>query len=495
MTTLRADQPIIELDDVFVLYRGALRDVAALRGLSLTVASGERVVVHGPSGAGKSTFVQLITAALPPNAGGAILLGHDLGALDAAGRRQLRGTSIGIITQHSGDDISAELTCLQNVVLQPRLQGWSRARSMAAASAMLDAVGLAEMADRYPSGLSHGELQRVGIAAALAHSPTLIVADEPTGQLDTTTADAVFDLLRRLATDCGATLVLATHDETAGRIADRVLTITEGRLSSEKKADEDLPTVVVDRRGWLRLPPAEREATGIGTRASVMAAEYGVVIAAVSPPPATIAAKVARSSQAGAVLVRVDEATVVVDGTTVLAPTSIQLRRGEIHAIVGRSGSGKTTLLSLLTGWLAPTRGEVDICDTLDVAVCPAVPSFPDGLTVHDTLELTMRMRGREPDAVRLASVLAELGLADLRSRRTSELSGGERQRLALARCLVSDAALMVLDEPTSQLDPLIASRAIAALERAATSGHAIVCATHDQALRDRAHQVTNLGH
>jgi ABC-type lipoprotein export system ATPase subunit len=493
MTTLRPNETVIELDDVFVLYRGVVRDVAALRGLTLTVQPGERVVVHGPSGAGKSTFVQLITAAVPPSAGGAFLLGHDLGALGASARNELRGRSIGIITQHSGDDISPELTCLQNVALQPRLHGWNRARSLDAARAMLDAVGLAHLADRYPIGLSHGELQRVGIAAALAHAPSLIVADEPTGQLDTVTADAVFDLLSRLATDRGATLVLATHDETAARIADRVLTIAEGRLGSEQRANESRPTVVVDRRGWLRLPPAARDSAGIGGRASVVAEGASLVISPVDTPPAARVSARSIIDGTGSIITRTERATVVIDGIHVLASTSIEVRRGEICAIVGRSGSGKTTLLSVLTGWLTPTTGVVDISDDIDVAVCPAVPSFPDGLTVLETLELTVRIRGREPDGAVLAAVLAELGLTDLRSRRTSELSGGERQRLALARCLVSNAALMVLDEPTAQLDPITASRALAALERAAAAGHAIVCATHDQALRDRAHQVTTL--
>ena len=132
---------IIDLDDVFVLYRGTPHDIAALRGLSIQVQQGERVVIHGPSGAGKSTFVKLITAAVAPNAGTAMLFDHELSSLDSAARAALRRESIGIITQHSGDDLAPELTCEQNVALQPRRSGMTAMEHRDAVAAALRAVG------------------------------------------------------------------------------------------------------------------------------------------------------------------------------------------------------------------------------------------------------------------------------------------------------------------------------------------------------------------
>ena len=486
-------EPVIDLDDVFVLYPGTRRDVAALRGLSLSVQAGERVVIHGPSGAGKSTFVKLITAALVPNAGAALLFGRELSALDDRARAQLRREAIGTITQHSGDDLSPELTCLENVALQPRLRGWSRTDSRDAAMAALQAVGLDGFASRRPEGLSHGELQRVGIAAALAHRPRLIVADEPTGQLDVAAADVVFDLLAEIAAAHGTTLILATHDESAARLADRILTIADGRLSSERRRDEADASVVIDRRGWLRLPARDVDRARLGDRASVTTQLGRVTISATTssqPPPVPAAAV---TGAAGRAIGTVVDASFAINDTVVLRPTSMQIRCGQIHVITGRSGSGKTTLLSLITGWLRPTAGLATVDPTTQVAVCPAVPVFADGMSVTESMSLAARIRGIEPERPFIAHLLGELGLTDLAGRSVNELSGGERQRLAIGRCLASGATLLVFDEPTAQLDRATAQRIVNLLMRVASNGRAVVCATHDSLLCNAADAITEL--
>ena len=485
--------PIIDLEDVFVLYRGQVRDVAALRGLSLVVHAGDQVVIHGPSGAGKSTLVQLVTAAIAPNAGTARLFDRELSALDHQARAQLRRESIGIITQHSGDDLAAELTCRENVALQPRLRGWSRAKSLAAADAALDSVGLAGFGDRRPAGLSHGELQRVGIAAAIAHEPTLIVADEPTGQLDTATADDVIELLARLPRERGATLLVATHDEQTGRIADRVLHLADGRLGSERQRGEQDAAIVVDRRGWLRIPPAVRHDGGIGERVTATAAVGGVRLAAVGSTMAVETTGDDAVVAAGPVISRVVDASYAVGATTILPPTTIAASRHELHAVIGRSGSGKTTLLSMIAGWLTATTGSVDVDPTIRIAACPAVAAFADGLSVTETLGLAARVSGSPVAVEAIEGLLGDLGMFDLRRRSTSELSGGERQRLAIGRCLITGADLLILDEPTAQLDQTTALRVIELLARTAAAGAAVVCATHDTVLQHRAGCVTRL--
>ena len=486
--------PVIELDDVFVLYRGLRQDVAALRGLSLRVDQGERIVIHGPSGAGKSTFVQLVTAAVVPSAGSAWLLGRELSALDDRARRQLRGDAIGIITQHSGDDLSPELTCLDNVALQPRVMGWSLAQSLEAARAALHAVGLAGFDHRRPADLSHGELQRVGIAAALAHRPTLIVADEPTGQLDRVTADAVLDLMVTAAATVGATLIVATHDPAAGRIADRVLTIADGRLSTERRAGEADDCLVVDRRGWVRLPV---ERGPVSSRVRVEHDGDALVLSPLDAPARAQATATEAPATDGAPVVVLDAASYAVAGAVagavVLSPTTATLRSGHLHAITGRSGSGKTTLLALISGWMAPTSGTVSTIGDgqANAAVCPAAPVFPDGLSVVEALQLSVSIRRATADPLKL---LRDLGLADLAGRMVGELSGGERQRLAIGRCLASGSCLLLLDEPTAQLDRLSADRVVALLLAVARHGAAVVCATHDAGLIAAADVVIPLG-
>ena len=485
---------VIDLDDVFVLYAAARRDVAALRGLSLTIRAGERVVVHGPSGAGKSTFVKLVTAALVPNAGSARLFGHELTALDARARNELRREAIGTITQHSGDDLSPELTCVENIALQPHVQGWSRAASITAAREALAAVGLEGYERRRISGLSHGELQRVGVAAAIAHRPRLIVADEPTGQLDATTADSVFDVLAGVAQMHGATLVIATHDEAAGRLADRVLTIADGRLSYEQRRGELMPSVVIDRRGWLRLPPDDRDEASMGDRVGVSAERGSIrLTGAAAPAPRPDALRPRAATAAGPRIARLVDASFTVGGTVVLPPTSVDVHFGQLYAVTGRSGSGKTTLLSVVAGWLAPTAGTVELDAAITVAACPAVPVFTQDLTVSESLALAARVRHIDPPRAGFVELLRDLDLTDLARRSVTELSGGERQRLAIGRCVVTGASLLLLDEPTAQLDRTNADRVVALLTRAALAGTAIVCATHDPSLCAAADHVVAL--
>jgi energy-coupling factor transport system ATP-binding protein len=408
----------------------------------------------------------------------------------------LRRESIGIITQHSGDDLAPELTCEQNVALQPSRPEMSTIERRDATADALRAVGAAHLAHRRPSGLSHGEIQRVGIAVAVAHRPRLIVADEPTGQLDVANADAMLDVLAALATETGATLVIATHDEAAARLADRVITIADGRLSEERRRGDARPSAVVDEHGWLRIPRHAREHARIGGRATLTEVDNGLVVTARADNsgtahvdrPAPVQRTASLSRQSGSTrrepAVRtLREVTKSIGDVEVLEGVSLTIERSQITAIVGRSGSGKSTLLSMLSGYLPPTSGTVESpAGAVEVSVCPAVPAFPDGLTAREVLDLTVRIQRQEPNPLQRDELLKRLGMQDLQDRVTTELSGGERQRLAIARCLIVDASLMLLDEPTAQLDRRNAQRVIDLLTDAAC-GAAVVCATHDAEL------------
>jgi putative ABC transport system ATP-binding protein len=200
-----------------------------LDGLALTVEPGAVVAVVGESGAGKSTLLNLIAGLELPDAGRIELAGTELATLSDDGRTRLRRQAIGFVFQ--AFHIIPHLTALENVELPLVLQGVAQHERIERAHAMLQAVGLVERAPAMPRELSGGELQRVAIARALVHRPALVLADEPTGNLDPDTAQSVLALLAASARDRGAATVLATHSEAAAQTADRILRLARGQLA------------------------------------------------------------------------------------------------------------------------------------------------------------------------------------------------------------------------------------------------------------------------
>ena len=200
-----------------------------LDGLSLTVEPGVTIAIVGESGTGKSTLLNLIAGLETADAGRIELAGTDLAALDDDGRTRLRRQAIGFVFQ--AFHIIPHLTALENTMLPLVLQGVSAGERDARAQRMLAAVGLGERAQSMPGELSGGELQRVAIARALVHRPALVLADEPTGNLDPDTAQTVLALLAASARAGDAATILVTHSEAAAQSADRVLRLAHGRLA------------------------------------------------------------------------------------------------------------------------------------------------------------------------------------------------------------------------------------------------------------------------
>jgi putative ABC transport system ATP-binding protein len=199
-----------------------------LDGLSLTLEPGMVVAVVGESGAGKSTLLNLIAGLEMPDAGRIELAGSDLARLDDDARTRLRRQTIGFVFQ--AFHIVPHLTALENVLLPLVLQGVHARERLERATGMLGAVGLDERAQAMPRELSGGELQRIAIARALVHRPALVLADEPTGNLDPDTAQSVLALLAASARAGNAATILVTHSENAARSADRVLRLAHGQL-------------------------------------------------------------------------------------------------------------------------------------------------------------------------------------------------------------------------------------------------------------------------
>ena len=273
----------VEVRDLFHLYPTGHGHVAALRGLTLDVAPGERVVIHGPNGSGKTTLMRVLAGESDPSAGTVRVCGVDLAGAGERSRRMLRSRRLGLVDQHHGRTLRPELSTVDNVALQLRLARMRRVPARVRAAQLLDRLGLGHLAGRPPASLSAGEAQQVAVCAAVAHGPALVLADEPTGQLDRDTADQVYDLL--VAATEGATLVLVTHDVQATRVADRIVRIRDGRLSEEWTPDDTGDErLVVDDRGWLRLPEPLRVQTGVASRVRAAAGAGSIVLTPTAPP-------------------------------------------------------------------------------------------------------------------------------------------------------------------------------------------------------------------
>jgi len=510
-------EAVVELRDVFCVHRTNEGDAAALAGANLELGRGEMLCVLGPSGAGKSTLLRVVAGIQPPSAGVVRVLGGDIGRMPARSRSRLRHEMVGFLGQHTETALSPDLPMRDAVGLPLALRGMPRRERRARVDELLGAAALADRADAVPSELSGGERQRFALCAALAHRPALLLADEPTGELDDASADAVRALIVELARINGTSVILVTHDPATEQAADRTLRIRDGRIVGDRRGGEEA-LVVTD--GWLRLPPDLLTQAGIWRRARAEPAPDGVIVtpAGSDPGPAGAPDAGARPRPAARwTPIRVELRSVARSyghgpaGRQVLGGLSHDFAPGQVTAITGRSGVGKTTLLKLVAGLGRPSSGQVIIdghplgdSDAEQLASLrrewigylaqePAPIGF---LSAEENAVLILRIRGWDVDAAakRAAEALVRAGLADRARQRVHRLSAGEAQRLALARALASARGLLVADEPTSRQDENNAG-AIAALLAAAAheEGQTVICATHDPAVIRQADKVVAL--
>jgi putative ABC transport system ATP-binding protein len=221
-------RPAIELEGVHVTLPSRAGAVAILRGIDLSVPEGEAVAVVGPSGSGKSTLLMVIAGLERATAGHVTVVGTDLGTLDEDGLARLRAANIGIVFQSF--HLVPTMTAIENVALP--MEFLDQDNAFAVAREALAEVGLSHREAHFPGQLSGGEQQRVAIARALSTKPALILADEPTGNLDLATGAAVMDLLFELKERTGATLLLITHDTTLAKRCDHTVSLADGRIVS-----------------------------------------------------------------------------------------------------------------------------------------------------------------------------------------------------------------------------------------------------------------------
>jgi ABC-type lipoprotein export system ATPase subunit len=499
--------------DLFRVHSTPEGDAAALQGLTLTVPERQLLAVVGPSGSGKTTLLRILAGLDRPSAGSVRVFGQDVAKLKRRALAAYRSRNVGYLDQHYGAALDPRLDARALVALRLRLAGASAREAERGARELLERVGLNGRSAAHASELSGGEQQRVAVCAALAHRPRLLLADEPTGELDRDNADSIFALIQELAADYGTTVLVVTHDPTAARFADRAVRIRDGRVSEELRA-AGADQIVVGRGGWLRLPEELLREAGIREHAEAELAGSDLRIRAVGGPdlvaqshkvpgplskiPSGVAAQARGLTK---VYGEGDTARVVLDGF------DARFERGSLYAVTGPSGSGKTTLLNLLAGLERPTSGTVLVdgreLTELDRAGRAAVrrdavgyvaqqPTLFPFLSARENVELALTLRGRL-DASAL-EILTAVGLAERAEQRVERLSAGERLRAAIARALVVEPALLLADEPTSRLDEANAAAIAELLGRLAREvGAAVVCASHDPVVLDRADEQISL--
>jgi ABC-type lipoprotein export system ATPase subunit len=268
---------LIACDSVVRVFRTAGVEVQALQGLDLLVEEGDVLAIVGASGSGKSTLLGILSGLDTPTAGRARVAGADLLTLRGAELVRYRRSTVGFIRQQSSRNLLPTLTAAENIELPLALAGAGRRQRRSRVNELLAVMELSDRADHRPSRLSGGEQQRVSIAVALANSPRVLFADEPTGQLDSATGDQVFAALRAANEAFGCTVVIVTHDGAVASQVRRTVAIRDGRISSETlrrhDRDEEGESIlseqefaVLDRVGRLQLPADYRDALQLRER-------------------------------------------------------------------------------------------------------------------------------------------------------------------------------------------------------------------------------------
>jgi ABC-type lipoprotein export system ATPase subunit len=275
--TSYGEDALVACDRLVRIYAADGIEVQALQGLDLLIAKGELTAVVGASGSGKSTLMNILAGLDAPTAGSVRVAGNDLAAMSVSDRVAYRRHTVGFVWQQTARNLLPYLTARQNVVMPMRFSGLPRRKRRSRAAELLEILGVGHCADRRPAQLSGGEQQRTAIATALANEPELLLADEPTGELDSATARDVFGALQSANASLGVTVLVVTHDPAVSEQVRRTIAIRDGRTASEtlRRAGADeagnatqhaVEYAVLDRAGRLQLPREMVEPLGMRDR-------------------------------------------------------------------------------------------------------------------------------------------------------------------------------------------------------------------------------------
>ncbi|GAA3896259.1 dipeptide ABC transporter ATP-binding protein [Streptomyces sp. NPDC002387] len=488
---------VLEIEDLGVTFSTETGDVPAVRDVSLHVRPGETLALVGESGSGKSTVALAAMGLLPGNARVSGRISVDGTPIVGADDRELsglRGRTVSMVFQEPAtalDPLTRVGAQIAEVVRNHRQV--SRAEAARAAVDLLRRVGIPEpehRASAFPFQLSGGQRQRVVIAMAIANSPGLLIADEPTTALDVTVQAEILDLLRALAADSGTGVLLVTHNMgVVADFADRVAVMLEGEVVETGTVEDVLlrPSHEYTRRLLAAVPRlAVDEPRGAGTAGEDPQEPEGSTSVVELRDVSVHFGRGRRTVRA-------------------LQNVSLSVRPGETVGLVGESGSGKSTAARVALGLLRPDSGSValfgndlgrtrgrarrSLLSGVGVVLQDPVASLDARMSVTECVAEPLRVHRRGMTAVqrreRVAEVLELVRLPrGLAGRGPRELSGGQRQRVSLARALVLEPRLLVADEPTSALDVSVQRTVLEVIaELQGELGFACLFVSHDLAV------------
>ncbi len=457
-------------------------DTRLVEGVTFSIAPGECLALVGESGSGKSlTCLTPFGLSAGEASGSALLAGEELCARSESGRRLIRARDVGFVFQQPLTALTPHLKVGQQLA-EAAMQAGASQPTRHALAEMLARVELPhpeEMLARYPHQLSGGQRQRVMIAAAIAHQPKLLVADEPTTALDASLRGGVMDLIDQLRRDTGLAVLLVSHDLASVRgHADQVLVMRNGKMVESGPAAHVLgePKAQYAKDLIAAAPLLDSPRPALPNVGEALLDAKGIRVA--FPRAGWRAGRI-----------------IAVDGV------DVAVREGEALALVGESGSGKSTLGRAIArlgpcdagavtwqGRALPKRAAMTQADRrlMQPVFQDPVASLDPRWSVADIIAEPIRHLRRDMNVDRaVASVLAEVELGpDFVHRRAGQLSGGQAQRVAIARALVAEPQMLLLDEATSALDVIVAAQIIALLQRLQRErGLAILFITHELAL------------
>ncbi len=475
---------IIQMQEVVKTYTTGAAPFVALNRVSLDIRQGEFLGITGKSGAGKTTLLNMLSGVSELTSGR--ILFHWVGgegpaptlAIHGLNEDKLalwRGKHLGIVYQSF--ELMPTLSLVENVMLPADFSGsYHRVVSKQRALELLELVDIAAHAYKVPAHISGGQKQRVAIARALVNDPHLIIADEPTGNLDSVTAETIFQIFEKLVAG-GKTIVMVTHDESFAPRFSRWLRIADGVVTI----------------------PAEAAPQAASKHAA--APHFGPGTAAPERP--------AFRPEAPAVMLRnVKKVYKSAAGQFMaLKGVNLQLCYGQFISIVGKSGCGKSTLLNMITGIDHPTEGEVLVGGESIYKMSESRRALWRGrnlgvvfqffqllptLTLLENTMLPMDYCGTYPFQERPERALALLrlvGLAEQAHQRPTAVSSGQQQCAAIARALATDPSIIVADEPTGNLDSRSAENVLNLFAQLAGQGKTVLIVTHDPAITQRTDQ------
>jgi ABC-type lipoprotein export system ATPase subunit len=500
--------PIIQLHDVVKAYETGEGPFFALKDVTLNIQQGEFLGITGKSGAGKTTLLNMISGVSDLTSGEVLFYGNGSGSsagatpIHALNEDKLalwRGENVGIVYQSF--ELMPTLNLVENVMMPQDFLGIYRPRvSKTRALELLELVEIEEHAYKIPAHISGGQKQRVAIARALINDPALIIADEPTGNLDTVTAETIFQIFEKLV-DQGKTIVMVTHDESLTARFTRRLHIIDGVVGEPPQ------------NGASQYVRDIEEKTVVGGGAQVAIDE---VLPCEDDQDQINLDSVVEKDQLhehpAIVLRNVHKVYENAAGKFVaLKGIDLQLDYGQFISIVGKSGCGKSTLLNMITGIDHPTKGEVIVGNQLIYDMNKSQRALWRGknmgvvfqffqllptLTLLENTMLPMDYTRTYPfneRSARAMELLKMVGLEEQAHQLPAAVSSGQQQSAAIARALATDPAIILADEPTGNLDSRSAENVLTIFESLASQGKTILIVTHDPSITRRTDQTVIL--